>query len=112
MAFVERVMQWGSELGDTEPPDFEPNSRWISIHLTYAAIVEIIEGHITVAQFKAAISSTPADDVDIDAIVANAPSQPAQRSIYAQRIHSVFLMANARFAPYDTPAEVRTMLGI
>ena len=112
MAFVERVMRWGDHTQDTSPPAFEPDGRELSVHDVYAASLEMARGAITVAQFKAAISSTVADNVDIDALIAAVPGTDAARAIYIHRIHAVFILAEERFGGYSTPALVRTKLGI
>jgi len=112
MAFVERVMQWGDDESDTEPPGFEPQSRHLAVHSVWAGFQEIIDGRITVAQFKSAINSTIAGNVDIDAIVAGAPGGAGARALYNASIHSVFILAEDRSNQYATPADVRSKLGI
>jgi hypothetical protein len=112
MAFIERVMHWGQDEQDTEPPAFEPPDRWLASHDVYSGMVEVIEGEITVAAYKSQINATAEDEVDIDAIVANAPGPEAARAIYVQRIHAVFMLTENRWPTYNTPSGVRTRLGI
>jgi hypothetical protein len=112
MAFVERVMHWGSQAQDTEPPTFEPDTRELAVHAVYAASIEMALGRITVAQFKTAISATAADNVDIDALVAAIPAAAAARAVYVHGIHSILILAEGRWPGYNTPAQVRTKLGI
>lgn len=112
MAFVERVMHWGIADQDSEPPAFEPEGRILAVHSVYAASILIALGHFTVAQYKAAIASTPSDDVDIDALIASVPSAGAARAVRIHEIHAVFILAEDRAAGYSTPALVRTKLGI
>ena len=101
MALVERLMHL-----DTDP------DRNIAVHLFFAAMVEMSEGEITSAQVKNYLNTTSADDVDLDALVALAPSTVAERSIYVNRIHAVFMLAAAAVPGYDTPAAVRSKLNI
>ena len=112
MAFVERVMHWGDDQQDTSPPAFEPTIRRLAVHDVYAASMEMAVGRLTVAQFKAAINSTPEDNVDIDALVASIPSVAATRAIRIHEIHAIFILAERRFQSYNTPALIRTKLGI
>jgi hypothetical protein len=61
MALVERIMGWGREPGDTEPPTFEPEARWVPVHNFFAAQLEVLQGNLTVAQVKAFLSMTEPD---------------------------------------------------
>ena len=101
MTLVERLMH--------QDPD---ESRHIAVHTFFAAMVELAEGEITVAQIKGLLSTTAEDDVDFDALVALAPAGDAARSLYVNRIHSVFILAEAGIPGYSTPTEVRSKLNI
>lgn len=104
MALVERLMHDPSE----------PDSRWIPVHQFFAAITELMSGQLTANQVQTFYNMTPADLVDWNAIVATMPpqSQAANRSLFMNRIHAVFLLAEDNIPLYSTPAEVRTRLGI
>jgi hypothetical protein len=112
MAFVERVMHWGAWDTDAAPPALEPDARFLSAHGVYAAAILIAVGQFTAAQFKAAIGATPADATDIDALIATVPAAAAARAIRIHEIHAVFILAEDRATGYNTPALVRTKLGI
>lgn len=106
MALVERLM------GLEEP--------YISTHTFFAAGQAIVEGNLTVAQVKTAFSMNAAAIAEFDALVALAPTgstalATAQKSMYVNKLHSIFLLVNDHdyvFPGYSTPAEVRTKLGI
>lgn len=103
MALIERIMALE-----------EPR---IPVHYFFAANQEAIEGNVTVAQVKAAFAMDSAAATEYDSIVALAPSggsalAVAQKSLYVSRVHAVFMLAEGRFTGYDTPAAVRTKLGI
>ena len=101
MALVERLMRTDPDTG-----------RHIAVHTFFAAMVELAEGEITVAQVKGFLNTTSEDDVDLDALVALAPAGDAARSIYVNRVHSVFILAEGEITGYNTPAAVRSKLGI
>lgn len=106
MALVERLMH----LEEPHIPE----------HTFFAAGQAIVEGSLTVAQVKTAFGMDAAAIAEFDAMVALAPNgttalATAQKSMYVNKQHSVFLLANDRrfvFPGYSTPAEVRVKLGI
>jgi len=103
MALVERLMH----------TPFETDAaRFIPVHYFFAAIGEVIQGALTSAQVQSFLGMTAADIVDWDALVALIPGATAGRALYAERIHGVFMLAEGRFPGYDTPAAVRSKLGI
>lgn len=103
MALVERLM------GLEEPK--------IAVHAFFASANEIIAGALTTAQVKAFLAmDTPAAN-EFDALVATAPTGTAainlaQKALFISRVHSVFVLAEAAVTGYNTPAAVRTKLGI
>ncbi len=101
MALVERLMH-------TDP---DP-ARFIPVHAFFAALTEVASGNATVTQIKNYWNMTSADNVDMDAIVAAAPAGDAARALYLIRLHAVFILAEDTVPGYDTPAGVRTKLGI
>jgi hypothetical protein len=101
MALVERLMHL-----DTDP------NRDMAVHTFFAALNEVVAGRLTVNQVKNYYAMTTADNVDMDAIVADAPSGDAARAMYLNSIHSVFILAEVRAPGYDTPTGVRSKLGI
>jgi len=101
MALVERLMH--------TDPDV---TRFIPVHTFFAAMSELSVGNITVAQVKTFWNTTAADDVDLDALIAAAPAGDAAKALYIQKLHAVFILAESTVPGYDTPAGVRTKLGI
>jgi len=111
MALIERLIH-----------RFEPDQiRHISAHSFFAAMNEIIAGRLTVAGVKTFLSMTAADSSEFDALIAKTPGTAVGKAQYVNDVHSIFILANAVFrnqpgvigAPgYQTPAEVRTKLGI
>ncbi len=104
MGLVERLMHL-----DTEDRD-------LAVHSFFAAAVEIDAGFMTVAQLKNGLNTTAEDDADLDAMIANVTGSQSNRLAMIERIHAVFILAeDSESAPipgYDTPANVRTKLGI
>ncbi len=106
MALVERLMHLD--------PD---ESRDMGVHAFFAAAVEINAGEITVTQLKNHLNTTVEDDVDLDALIAMLTGLSiADRQVLLNRWHSVFILAETNDSDpvpgYDTPANVRTKLGI
>ncbi len=115
MALVERIMQWGRVESDTAPPAFEPEDRWVATHAFFAAQLEVLQGNLTVAQVKTFLNMTAADEVDYDAMIALVTALPTleEKHVKTQQFHSIFLLAELRLSgQYDTPADVRTKIGI
>lgn len=55
---------------------------------------------------------TAPDIAEWTALIALVTGAAASRLSLIQRIHSVFLLAEAKIPGYETPANVRTKLGI
>lgn len=104
MALIERLMHM----------DTEPESSWISVHQFFAGQMEVMMGYLTTSQVKSYYNMDAEDVADYDALVALCPaaSKPGERALYIERVHSVFLLAETRVPGYETPANVRTKLGI
>jgi hypothetical protein len=107
MPLVERLMG--------EP--FVAHDQKIPVHTFFAAGQEIVEGRLTVAGVKSFLAMDAATASEFDALVAQAPTgtnalQTALKSMYVNRIHAVFILAESRIPGYSTPAEVRTKLGL
>lgn len=103
MALVERLM------GLEEPK--------IPVHDFFAAAGEIVDGFLTAAQVKTALGLDAAASTEFDALAATAPTGStatalANKALWVERMHRVFILAEAGYSPYDTPAEVRNRLGI
>ena len=96
----------------------EDEDRDLAVHSCFAAAVEINAGEMTVAQLKSGLNTTAEDDVELDALIATitGAGNTANRLMAIERIHAVFILAeDSESAPvpgYDTPANVRTKLGI
>jgi len=103
MALVERIMH------EEEPI--------ITVHDFFAAQQEVIAGRLTVQNIKTFLAMDAAAEAEYDALIALAPVGTtalaiAQKSIYVNSLHSIFLLAEGRYPGYSTPAEVRLKLGI
>jgi hypothetical protein len=90
----------------------ESESRWIPVHDFFAAASEIERGALTSAQVKAFWEMTAADIADFDAMVALVTGAAAPRLAMIQRFHAVFILAEGRYTGYNTPANVRSKIGI
>lgn len=101
MALVERLMHLDPDI-----------TRHIMVHQFFAAITEQLYGNLTAAQIQTYYAMTAEDLVDWDAIAAQFPTLIANKALYAEHLHSAFLLAETRVPTYSTPAEVRTRLGI
>lgn len=102
MALIERLMHDSSEV----------ESRWLSVHSFFAAASEVERGALTSNQVQTYLAMTAPDIADWNALVALVTGAAAARLAVIQRIHSVFILAEVRAPGYDTPAAVRTKLGI
>lgn len=113
---VERLMG----LNDNGSAPSEGYNLKIPVHIFFAAAGEIIATRLTVAQVKAlvwisgGVAMRTSDAAEFDSLIALAPnaSNPAGRALYLESIHGVFMLAESRIAGYDTPAGVRSKLGI
>jgi hypothetical protein len=118
---IERFMG----LQDDGSPPGEGYDLKIPVHIFFSACSEIIASRLTVAQVKAliwlptnptapAMRTSPNDQAEFDALIALAPGagNPAGRALYLESVHGILMLAEWRMAGYDTPALVRTKLGI
>lgn len=114
MALVERLMHWGAFVADSEPPTFEPQADWIAVHEFFAASLEILMGNLTVAQVKTVLSMDAGDAVEFDAMIANvtAGADDGEKHRIIDQFHAIFILAETRRNGYNTPAGVRSKLGI
>jgi hypothetical protein len=103
MALVERLM------GLEEPK--------IPVHTFFAAQSEVIRGAVTVAQVKTYFAMDAAAQAEYDSLVATAPTGStatalANKALFMEKVHAVFILAEDVVTQYTTPAEVRSKLGI
>lgn len=103
MALVERLM--GLE------------SPKIPVHDFFAAAQEIVSGRLTAAQVKTALSLDTAASTEFDTLAATAPTGTsatalANKALWVHSMHAVFILAEAGYSGYNTPANVRSKLGI
>jgi len=103
MALVERLM------GLEDPK--------ILVHDFFAAANEIVAGRLTVEQVKTYLNMDQTAQDEFDALVALAPTGSnatanAAKALYIESIHSIFILAENLYPGYNTPANVRTKLGI
>lgn len=103
MALVERLM------GLEDPK--------IPVHDFFAAVSEVINGRLTSAQVKTFLALDAAASTQYDLIAATAPTgnaalNVAQKALWTEGMHAVFVLAERRYPGYDTAAGVRTKLGI
>ena len=109
MALVERMM--GLAADGVTPADNIP------VHTFFAANHQRIEGKLNRQNVIDMLGLVGADITEYDALVALAPTgatalNVAQKAMYLEGIHSVFLLAEQRLPGYATPAQVRTKLGL
>jgi hypothetical protein len=103
MALVERLM------GLEEPK--------IPVHGFFAAANEIVAGRLTIAQVKSYLQMDQAAQDEMDALAALAPTGTnatalANKALWISQVHSVFMLAEGQYPGYDTPAGVRSKLGL
>lgn len=111
MALVERMMGLAAD-GVTEDHDNK-----IPVHDFFAAQSEVMGGNLTVAQVKNFLNMDAATQIEYDTLVALAPTGStatalANKALFINKIHAVFVLAEKRYPGYSTPAEVRIKLGI
>jgi len=108
-ALVERLMGLADD-GVTPGPN-------ISVHKFFAANHQRIEGKLTRDQVIAILGITGAEVTEYDALAALAPTGTtaidiARKAMYLDGVHSIFLLAEVRAPGYNTPALVRSKLGL
>lgn len=113
---IERLMNLADD-GVSPAPKDQPDKARIRVHDFFAAQSEIIGGNLTVAQVKTFLNMDQATQDEYDALIATAPTGTnatalANKALFIESIHSVFLLAERRYPNYSTPAEVRTRLGL
>lgn len=111
MALVERLMGLSAD-GTQE----DPNNK-IPVHAFFAAQSEVIRGGLTIAQVKSFLNMDAATQAEYDTLAATAPTgstatATANKAIFIEKIHAIFILAEKRYPQYSTPAEVRAKLGI
>lgn len=89
----------------------------ISVHMFFALNNERINGRQTRQNVIDALGLTGDDITEYDALAALAPSgatalAEAQKTLFLESIHSIFILAEERVTGYSTPAEVRAKLGL
>jgi len=99
MALVERLM---GDLGEPKIP----------VHDFFAANAQRIAAQLTRQQVLDLFTMTAADILEYDLLAALAPGAAAAQALFIEKIHSVFILAESRYAGYSTPAEVRLKLGL
>jgi hypothetical protein len=103
MALVERLM-------GLEAPK-------IPVHDFFAAAGEIIDGQLTATQVKTALGLDAAASTEFDLLAATAPTGTsatalANKALWLERMHRVFILAEGDYQGYHTAQAVRTRLGI
>jgi hypothetical protein len=115
MSLVERLM--GLNADGSEPVGIPPDQPKISVHAFFAACSEIINGRLTVAQVKTYLDLDATASTEFDALVATAPTgttalSKAEKGLYLDGVHSVFILSEVRATQYATATDVRGKLGI
>jgi hypothetical protein len=105
MALVERIM--GVEEGVASIP----------VHFFFAANHQRIVGKCSRNDIISWFTLRPEDIAEYDAIAALAPTGQttaaiANKAMFIEEQHAIFLLAEGRFSGYETPALVRTKIGI
>jgi len=109
MALVERLMNVGT--------DNTPANKRIPVHDFFAAQSEVARGALTVANVKTFLNMDAATATEYDLLIALAPTGNTTaarlgRLDYINQMHAVFILSEARYPQYSTPAEVRVKLGL
>lgn len=89
----------------------------IAVHQFFAINNERVQGRQTRQNVIDALGLVGDDITEYDALAALAPSgstalAEAQKSLFLGSIHSILILAETRTPGYDTPAAVRTKLGL
>lgn len=103
MALIERLMG--------EPFETDP-ARKIAVHQFAAMVYEVAFGPRTVAQIKSYYAMTPADAAEFDTLAAMVTGTDAVKHRIVFQFEQIFLLGEMRVPFYDTPALVRSRLGI
>lgn len=116
MALVERLMGLASD-GVSPAPEDDPTLSKIPVHAFFAAQQEVIAGRLTLTQVKTFLQMDTAAQSEYDTLAATAPTGTtaaalANKALFIEKIHGVFILAEGRYPGYSTPAEVRSKLGI
>lgn len=114
MALIERLMGLNS---DGSPGGTNPDQPAIATHTFFAACSEIVNDRATIQQVKNYFAMDAAAESEFDALIATGPSgtsalATAQKALYVEGIHAVFLLANEGVPTYATAAEVRAKLNL
>ncbi len=110
MALVERLM------GLADDGVTLDSGGKIRVHDFFAANHQRIDGALT-RQNVIDLFAMQADDItEYDALAALAPNGTAalavaQKAMFIEKIHSIFILAEGRYTGYSTPALVRGKLG-
>lgn len=104
MALIERLMG--------EPFIAQGSGLKIPVHTFAAACYEVAFGPRTVAQLKTYWNMDTADAAEFDAIVAKVTGTDAVKHRVVFQFEQVLILAEERAPFYETPAEVRSRLGL
>jgi hypothetical protein len=112
MALVERLMGLAD---DGTTPVGQPQK--IPVHAFFAANHQRIEAAVTRADIISLFVLDADDVTEYDTLAALAPTgtnalQTAQKAMFIEKMHAVLILAEGRYAGYDTPTVVRTKLGL
>lgn len=111
MALIERLMGL-----DADGVTTDLTTR-IPVHDFFSGALLRVEGVLSQAELVALFTLVSADLVDLAALAALAPSGGTTQLVvnrirYINMVHAVLLLAEARHIGFQTPAQVRTKLGI
>lgn len=114
MPLVERLMGLNA---DGSVPSGDPNRPKIPVHDFFAAGHEMVMGRLTAAQIETALGMNAEEITEFAALRALAPTgssalATAQKAQFVESVHSVFILAEGGYAGYNTPAGVRSKLGL
>lgn len=95
----------------------EPGFAKIAVHTFFALNNERIHGRQTRQNVIDALKLSASDIVEYDALVGLAPVgvaalDEAKKGHFLNSVHSIFLLAEVRMPGYNTPAQVRSKLGL
>lgn len=107
MALVERLMHI----------DPTTNGPMMSVHLFFACGFLRVDGLMVKQDVVDLFGFSAADIAEYDLLAGLAPGgttalATAQKAMYVERVHAIFIAAEHRVPGFATPAEVRAKLGL
>ena len=86
----------------------------LPVHQFMGAMQEISLGNMTGAQGVTAFGLSPAEATEASTLQATIAAEPTavEKKVKAMEVERVLFLAEQRLVPFDTPAAVKTRLGV